>query len=1676
MTDQPSPPPPSSRQTWFYPILLVLILVAGFYLRFRGLFWGEYTYLHPDERFLVWVGTDISPIVASPSGDNHWLTLSEYFDTANSPLNPYTHGHTFFVYGTLPMFLTRFTVEWIYGHSGFDVMTQVGRSLSVVADVITILLVFLAAARLYDRRVGLLAAAFSAFTVLQIQQSHFFTTDTFINLFTFLAFYFAIHIQTLDDSTPSPALAINHPNQGFLRWLRHPLCILSLAFGLAFGMAMASKINAFPMAIALPVALLVRMTKETPEKRRQFLSSALGYLLLAGFASLLVFRILQPYTFAGPGFFGLKFNPQWLENMRELGAQRSLEVDFPPVMQWARRSLLFSGQNLVLWGLGLPLGLLAATGILWATWRMMRGEWRRHILIAGWTGLYFIWQSLQSNPTMRYQLPIYPMLAIFAAWAVIRLWDLRLTIRRPKLAAFTAPAVGAVVLLATAAYAIAFSQIYVRPITRVAASRWIYQNIPGPINLHLQNEQGATNQIIPFPYTGTISLNHPYQNTFTTTANAVLTNVYLPHITYEQASSGSAVLTLQVFAVETPNQILGTASLPLLSSDDRLASQTSSTLTLDQPVLLQKNLRYALKLELTGGAGLISLAGDTLANEGEWDDGLPLRLDGYDAYDGIYPQDVNFNMYTDDNEEKLTRFQDILDRSDWIVISSNRQWGSLPRLPERFPLTTAYYRNLLGCPDDREIVWCYQVAEPGRFTGQLGYELVQTFTSEPTFGPLRLNSQFAEEAFSVYDHPKVMVFKKTNQYSEKVVSNILQSVDLSKVIRLAPLKFKSFPANLELPSDRWARQQAGGTYSDYFNSNSLHNRYQIFGVILWYLSLSLLGLAIYPILRNALPGLSDHGYPLARTAGLLLLSYLVWLAGSFQVAFTRPTITVLLALILTISGLVIYRQRTELKGEWQARHKYILMVEALALFLFLAALLIRLGNPDLWHPYKGGEKPMDFAYLNAVLKSTSFPPYDPWYAGGYLNYYYYGFVFVGVLIKWLGIMPAIAYNLLLPTIFSMIAMGAFSLGWNIYQGSLKTKEDSPDLPEHNPYVSFRLKGSAWLPAVAALLLMSILGNLGTVRMIYQGFQRLAAPEGSIDNGSLLDRWKWGISGLGKVLAGEQLPYGYGEWYWNPSRAIPAPGDVEPITEFPYFTFLYADPHAHLYSLAIALLGLGFIVSVVLSHGRWRNLASGAAGFYLGSMAIGALRPTNTWDFYTYLALGVVALGYAIWSNYQPSQKLQQRLRSLNIQPSVAVFLTGMGAIVLLIALAFLLYQPYADWYGQGYNKIDPWNGLRTPLYSYLVHWGLFLYIIASWLAWETIDWLATTPVSALRKLAPYKTWIWAILGVLAAIMLLLGLKIPGMPDPVSEGGLTRWLIDLPGRGVTVAFLIIPLAAWAATLILRPKMAESKRLVLFLVGTGLVLTLLVEVSVLRGDIARMNMVFKFYLQAWTLLAVSAGAAAGWLLRNLLRGFTNLTKSHWKNAWLAILTFLVAGAALFPITATRGKILDRMVNDAPHTLDGMLYMKYASYDWKGNMDLSQDYQAIRWMQDNVVGSPVIVEANLRDLYRWGSRFSIYTGLPGVVGWEWHQQQQRALLPGSWISQRISEIDTFYMTTNLEYTRTFLRKYNVKYIIVGQLERNVFAGGGVHKFVEQNGNLWQEVYRAGETVIYQTLENLP
>jgi uncharacterized membrane protein len=126
----------------------------------------------------------------------------------------------------------------------------------------------------------------------------------------------------------------------------------------------------------------------------------------------------------------------------------------------------------------------------------------------------------------------------------------------------------------------------------------------------------------------------------------------------------------------------------------------------------------------------------------------------------------------------------------------------------------------------------------------------------------------------------------------------------------------------------------------------------------------------------------------------------------------------------------------------------------------------------------------------------------------------------------------------------------------------------------------------------------------------------------------------------------------------------------------------------------------------------------------------------------------------------------------------------------------------------------------------------------------------------------------------------------------------------------------------------------------------------------------------------------------------------------------------------------------------------------------------------VQENIPGSPVIVEANVPE-YHWGSRFTIYTGLPGVVGWNWHQRQQRAITPGEWVFQRVDEINQFYNTIEAGEARAFLQRYGVQYIIVGQLERAVYSVEGLEKFSQLNGSLWQQIYLDGQTAVYKVIQ---
>ena len=192
---------------------------------------------------------------------------------------------------------------------------------------------------------------------------------------------------------------------------------------------MACKMPVFTMALVLVAAAVSHFTGSRhartttgaaawPRARATML-----WLAIAGALAFLVFRVFQPYAFAGPGFFGLSISEAWWANMQEVRELVSGARDFPPGHQWADRpAIWFPWKNMVTVGLGPALGLAGWAGWAWAGWELWRRRERRHLVPWLWVAIVFLHQGTQWVKSMRYLLPIYPMIALFAGWLVVGLW------------------------------------------------------------------------------------------------------------------------------------------------------------------------------------------------------------------------------------------------------------------------------------------------------------------------------------------------------------------------------------------------------------------------------------------------------------------------------------------------------------------------------------------------------------------------------------------------------------------------------------------------------------------------------------------------------------------------------------------------------------------------------------------------------------------------------------------------------------------------------------------------------------------------------------------------------------------------------------------------------------------------------------------------------------------------------------------------------------------------------------------------------------------------------------------------------------------------------------------------------------------------------------------------------
>ncbi|MDQ3695019.1 MAG: DUF2298 domain-containing protein [Chloroflexota bacterium] len=1032
-------------------------------------------------------------------------------------------------------------------------------------------------------------------------------------------------------------------------------------------------------------------------------------------------------------------------------------------------------------------------------------------------------------------------------------------------------------------------------------------------------------------------------------------------------------------------------------------------------------------------------AGSTLSAE-LWDDRLPTSLGpGLSETDFQY-QFITIDLYRDPPPEEIAgALYDTLDQLDYVVHSSDRIATAVPRSPWRYPIQIRFLDLLRS--------------------GQLGFTEVAEFHVTPRLGPIGFDDRLADESFINYDHPRVTIYEKTSLVSRSDFDLLMAwAIDRpwspTRHPEQASLLLDEPIGNLPVVADaRWSAA---------FTSNS------VVALAVWVVLLIVLQLVGWPLVRFALPRFGDQGWGLARLVGLLIVGYVVWLGASARLFEFRAVTLGLAALIVGVAAWLLLGRRSGPVGLHQRRT--IVGAEVTFWIVFGVFLLFRYLNPDGWHPIWGGEKPMEFAHLNATLRSAHFPPYDPWYADGYINYYYYGLYLIALCLKLTGIPTEIGFNLAQPTIIAFLASGAFSVAATL--GRDLTRQACLAIPGGE----------------LGVVLVLTIGNLTTVGRLLSG--------GQLDFGSFLD------------------------WTWAGSRAIEGA-----ITEFPYFTALYADLHAHVIALPMTVLAIGLSYSLAqTSSDGFRHLERTqrapwkrrlVAQLALLMLVLGSLFPTNAWDVPVYAAL---AIG-AIFIGARPISSLRMRVVWVG---SASLFL-GAGA--------YFLFRPFHDHYLALFGSL----GLVREPTSYveaashlggllaIVMVGLFLLALPRRLS---TGWLIGQPALAMAivlfavllanlaarvdpdVLPAILTGMLLLVGGLVALVVWARLRVAGAPSILGSALLfvaallffvTVGLLALH-QPVLFGFLLVAslaLVVWLIEATVAARFVALLVLAAASVGTGTEIVFIAD-DLLETSAYRMNTVFKFSNQIWVLLSLAGAALVTRMLldarlhsKRLQRTAADLqagevTRLGWARAGLVVSAVIIAGSLTYPLFATLPRLHQRFEQGAsPGTLNALDWMDTGTIsvigaDGMPELAFADDRAAIDWLNDNVPGSPVIAEASIGPYRCNGSRFSIATGLPTIIGWERHQQQQRypELLP-----ERVDDVRTLYTSSDSAEKEAILREYNVAYVIVGDIERYYIvpngndcvatgSAAGIAAFDDLLGDVLDIAFVHGGTTVYRVL----
>lgn len=696
----------------------------------------------------------------------------------------------------------------------------------------------------------------------------------------------------------------------------------------------------------------------------------------------------------------------------------------------------------------------------------------------------------------------------------------------------------------------------------------------------------------------------------------------------------------------------------------------------------------------------------------------------------------------------------------------------------------------------------------------------------------------------------------------------------------------------------------------------------------WWASLLVLGIGFLPLTGRLFPSFKDGGWLVSKVLGIAGSGFIIWLLVCCRLAaFTAPvcvsiTTAVILLIWLFLSGRNNIRENDASRPFFAGDFGTVLDDELIFTFSFLIWTYFAGFHPAAY----GTEKFMDYGFMAAMMRSETLPAKDLWYAGGVLNYYYGGQYFAVFLTKLTGTQVAQTYNLMR----TMVAGFAYALPFVLVRQMILDIRDR----EHK----FR-EGLAVLGGHLAGAGVSLAGNMHYVVV-----------------GKLLP---W----IRKIF---HLPEGdYTYWFPNSTRYIgyyPAESD-KTIHEFPSYSFVLGDLHAHVVNVMFVLTVICLIYAMVQKYKKNHYLYYGMISEHLTgenkkfyqnivkeallepyvwifSFFIGLFHWTNYWDFVIYFVMGGLGV---IYCNYLKFCQLPDRKWRMKVTVAVSIL--------------------HAVWV---------WI------------WGS-LFALPFTLQFET---MVNGVALAQNHSRPYQWWlIWGLPFLVTVFYMIFVVRDRKKDEILPEAS---------------DFFGIILGFSAIGLILIPELVYVR-------------------DIYEKEYARSNTMFKLTYQAFIMFGILMGYA-----------FVRLWMEKKHGIRKTIITFgfvCFIGCCFYITTAVHawfGQVWDR---NQYQGLDATAFLE---------KNFAEDASAIRWLNENVEGTPVVLEAN-GDSYSDYERVSAMTGLPTILGWYVHEWLWRGGTEE--LNQRIGIVEAVYTSSEQELVKSILEEYQVEYIFVGRMEQEKY-----------------------------------